>query len=43
MQIEKSLHSEPKNDMAPGATEPSYRLPQAPIIGTELQVNEALI
>ena len=44
VQIQKRLRqSETKNDMAPGATAPSYRRQQAPMIGTELQVNEALI
>ena len=41
MQIQKLLQSETTNDMVPGATAPSYRRQQAPLIGTELQVNEA--
>ena len=39
----KELDSESKNDTAPDEMELSYRHKQAPIIGTELLVKEALV
>ena len=42
VQIQKLLQSAPTIDMAPGAMAPSYLVQRAPILKTELQINESL-